>query len=143
MDVFQKYFHATMKLAHTNQVPLAIPVIDVSRNGIIYRNLMMRKRLPKNRTKAKVSENQRVANETGSYLILDNSLNDSLPLRPVRNVTNNARRYRSSFNAEQIELLEQTFSHTPYPDVTTREQLAHRLNIEENRIQVRALRQLM
>ena len=100
---------------------------------------MMRKRLPKNRTKAKVSENQRVAIETGSYLILDNSLNDSLPLRPVRNVTNNARRYRSSFNAEQIELLEQTFSHTPYPDVTTREQLAHRLNIEENRIQVRAL----
>lgn len=66
----------------------------------------------------------------------DNSLNDSLPLRPIRNITTNARRYRCSFNAEQIELLEQTFSHSPYPDVTTREGLSQRLNIEENRIQV-------
>ncbi|CAF5187247.1 unnamed protein product, partial [Rotaria sp. Silwood1] len=66
----------------------------------------------------------------------NNSLNDTLPLRPVRNLTNNTRRYRSSFKAEQIEILEQTFSHTPYPDVTTRERLSQRLNIEENRIQI-------
>jgi hypothetical protein len=68
---------------------------------------------------------------------LDNSLNDSLPLRPLRNpTTNNGRRYRSSFNAEQIEILEQTFAHTPYPDVSTRERLSQHLNIEDNRIQV-------
>ncbi|UJR27599.1 hypothetical protein I4U23_008880 [Adineta vaga] len=66
----------------------------------------------------------------------NNSLNDTLPLRPVRNLTNNARRYRSSFNAEQIEILEQTFTQTPYPDVSTRERLSQRLNIEENRIQI-------
>jgi len=66
----------------------------------------------------------------------DNSLNDSLTLRPIRNITSNARRYRSPFNVEQIEILEQAFYHTPYPDVTTREQLSQRLNIEENRIQV-------
>ena len=53
-------------------------------------------------------------------------------------MTTNARRYRAAFNAEQIDILEQTFSHTPYPDVTTREHLSHRLNIEENRIQVSA-----
>jgi hypothetical protein len=70
---------------------------------------------------------------------LDNSLNDSLPLRPIRNTTSNTRRYRSSFNAEQIEILEQAFSHTPYPDVTTRERLSQRLNIEENRIQVSSI----
>jgi hypothetical protein len=28
------------------------------------------------------------------------------------------------------------FSHTPYPDVTTRENLAQRLNIDGNRIQI-------
>ncbi|CAF1276576.1 unnamed protein product, partial [Adineta steineri] len=66
----------------------------------------------------------------------NNSLNDTLPLRPVKNVTNNSRRYRSSFNAEQIEMLERTFSHTPYPDVSTRERLSQCLNIEENRLQI-------
>ncbi len=70
------------------------------------------------------------------FCFADNSLNDSLPLRPIRSTTSNERRYRSSFDAEQIEILEKTFSHTPYPDVTTRERLSQRLNIEENRIQV-------
>lgn len=70
------------------------------------------------------------------HQFLDNSLNDTLPLRPVRSLANNARRYRSSFNAEQIEILEQTFAQSPYPDVTTRETLSQRLNIEESRIQV-------
>lgn len=63
---------------------------------------------------------------------LDNSLNDTLPMRTV---THN-RRSRSAFSTEQLEILEQFFSHTPYPDVTTRENLAQRLNIEENRIQI-------
>lgn len=63
-----------------------------------------------------------------------------MPLRPIRNVKTNARRYRAAFNADQIELLEQTFAHTPYPDVTTREHLANRLDIEENRIQVSWIR---
>jgi hypothetical protein len=70
------------------------------------------------------------------FFFSDNSLNDSLPLRPIRNITSNPRRYRSSFNTEQIEILEQTFCHTPYPDVTTRERLSQHLNIDENRIQV-------
>jgi hypothetical protein len=33
-------------------------------------------------------------------------------------------------------MLEQVFSHTPYPDVSTRERISQQLNIEENRIQV-------
>ena len=64
---------------------------------------------------------------------LDNSLNDTLPLRSAATVT---RRFRSPFTTEQIEYLEQFFSHTPYPDVTTRENLSQRLNIEENRLQI-------
>jgi len=61
-------------------------------------------------------------------------LNDTLPLRPIRNV--NTRRYRSSFTAEQIQMLEQTFLHSPYPDVSTRERLSQQLDIDENRVQV-------
>ena len=52
------------------------------------------------------------------------------------NNASNNRRYRSSFNAEQIEILERTFRHTPYPDMSTRERLSQQLNIDENRIQV-------
>jgi hypothetical protein len=60
-------------------------------------------------------------------------LNDTLPLRLTAGT---ARRFRSSFTEEQIDILEQFFSHTPYPDVTTRENLSQRLNIELNRIQI-------
>jgi hypothetical protein len=47
-----------------------------------------------------------------------------------------ARRFRSSFTPEQTEILEEFFSHTQYPDVTTRENLSKRLNIEVNRLQI-------
>ena len=60
-------------------------------------------------------------------------MNDTLPLRLTVGAT---RRSRSSFTEEQLEILEQFFSHTPYPDVTTRENLSQRLDIEENRIQI-------
>ena len=54
-------------------------------------------------------------------------------MRPNTAIT---RRFRSSFTPEQIEYLEQFFIHTSYPDVTTRESLSRRLNIEENRLQI-------
>ena len=48
----------------------------------------------------------------------------------------NARRFRSTFNAEQTDLLERVFAQTPYPDVTTRENLSQVLNLSDSRIQV-------
>ena len=60
-------------------------------------------------------------------------MNDTLPLHSTAAVT---RRFRSSFTPEQIDILEQFFAHTPYPDVTTRGNLSQRLNTEENRIQI-------
>ncbi|CAF0981400.1 unnamed protein product [Rotaria sordida] len=62
----------------------------------------------------------------------NNSLNETLPTP----ITASRRRYRSSFTIEQIQILEQFFSRTPYPDVTTRENLSKYLNIEESRIQI-------
>ena len=67
------------------------------------------------------------------FVILDNSLNDTIPLSPIVSTT---RRSRSGFSPEQTQILEQFFSHTPYPDVTARENLCQHLNIEENRVHI-------
>jgi hypothetical protein len=47
-----------------------------------------------------------------------------------------SRRLRASFTVEQLDMLEEFFLHTPYPDVTMRDTLAQRLNMDINRVQV-------
>ena len=62
----------------------------------------------------------------------DNSLEDTLPSKPA----GSTRRHRSAFTAEQIDSLERFFAHTPYPDVSTRENLSQQLEIDESRVQI-------
>ncbi|XP_038618228.1 homeobox protein goosecoid-2 [Tachyglossus aculeatus] len=55
------------------------------------------------------------------------------PLQPPQRRT---RRHRTIFSEEQLQALETLFLQNPYPDVLTREHLASRIHLKEERVEV-------
>lgn len=127
MDVCRNYYHVTTKQVHTNLVSIIVAKILENYLILIQHQL-------KSPMRAKVCLHYLDSLlYSVMFLQLDNSLNETLPLPPTSSA---CRRQRSSFTSEQLEMLEQFFSHTIHPDITAREYLARQLNIDENRVHV-------
>ncbi|XP_068609443.1 homeobox protein goosecoid-2-like [Brachionichthys hirsutus] len=56
--------------------------------------------------------------------------------RPPAQVQRRTRRHRTIFTEEQLEALEELFLQNQYPDVNTREKLAQRTHLREERVEV-------
>uniref|UniRef100_F6ZCS0 Homeobox protein goosecoid-2 n=1 Tax=Ornithorhynchus anatinus TaxID=9258 RepID=F6ZCS0_ORNAN len=58
------------------------------------------------------------------------------PLQPPQPLQRRTRRHRTIFSEEQLQALETLFLQNPYPDVLTREHLASRIHLKEERVEV-------
>lgn len=61
----------------------------------------------------------------------------SSELQSFQQIQRRTRRHRTIFTEEQLQALETLFHQNQYPDVVTREHLANRIHLKEERVEVR------
>ncbi|KAM8960720.1 homeobox protein goosecoid-2 [Pelodytes ibericus] len=68
---------------------------------------------------------------------VDSTVHDGPTIFPPLSLTQRrTRRHRTIFTEEQLQALEEMFHHNQYPDVIAREQLAGRIQLREERVEV-------
>lgn len=63
-------------------------------------------------------------------------------LQAFQQIQRRTRRHRTIFTEEQLQALETLFHQNQYPDVITREHLANRIHLKEERVEVRCWEEL-
>lgn len=59
-------------------------------------------------------------------------------LQAFQQIQRRTRRHRTIFTEDQLQALETLFHQNQYPDVITREHLANRIHLKEERVEVRS-----
>ncbi|NXW77782.1 GSC2 protein, partial [Hirundo rustica] len=68
--------------------------------------------------------------------VCKSSQEKSSELQTFHQIQRRTRRHRTIFTEEQLQALETLFHQNQYPDVVTREHLANRIHLKEERVEV-------